>query len=1009
MKRRSSAGGGPIKGRPRKTAEPKRRTVAKAVPRSNSSPTTEKTEVARLIRENTGLLSELRECLQQRTATAEVLNIISRANFDLAKVLNTVLELSARLSEADRGVILRAAGDASYYAAATYRHMPEFIESQKGVLFEPGRSGVVGRVLLEGKSVQIADVFEDPEYAYREFARHGGFRTILGVPLVREASPIGLFVLHRAAVRPFTEKQIKLVETFADQAVIAIENARLLNELREALEQQTATSEVLQVISSSPGDLEAVFQTMLENATRICEAKFGTLDLHEGGGLRLAAAHNVPPVFTEVRGEGPFQPAPGGILDTAMRTRRTVHIHDLATTDAYAQRHPRMVDAVEVAGIRTAVGVPMLKDEELVGIIAIFRQEVRPFTEKQIELFRNFANQAVIAIENARLLNELRQRTNDLTERTADLTEALEQQTATSEVLQVISGSPGDPQPVFASMLENAVRICDAKFGNIYRWDGDALRLAAAHNTPAAYAERRTRLPLRLNQMPESLRRMVAAREPIQVEDILALADDVEKRNPVLVEAAELGGIRTLLNVPMLKEDQLVGAFIVSRQEVRPFTEKQIALVQNFAAQAVIAIENARLRTDDLSETLEQQTASAKVLEVISRSAFDLHAVFETVAESSVRLCEADRAFIFRYDGELLRMKTFYNASPELADWVREHPVRPGNHLASARAALHRQTIHIPDVQVDPDYLHGGKLVDAFRTVLAVPVLKSDDLLGVILIYRLDVQPFTAKQIALVETFADQAAIAIENTRLLQELQQRTDEVMNLNQQLEQRVTDQVDEIERMSRLRRFLPPQVADLIVASGSEKQLESHRREITALFCDLRGFTGFTESADAEDVMALLRDYHAAIGEIIIKHNGTLERYAGDGVMVVFNDPVPVENPALQAVLMALELRDALGALTATWSRLGHDIGFGIGIAHGFATLGTIGYEGRFDYAAIGTVSNVASRLCDEAKPGQILISPRVLTKVENAVKVEPVGEFELKGIRRPLAAYNVVAAV
>jgi adenylate cyclase len=228
--------------------------------------------------------------------------------------------------------------------------------------------------------------------------------------------------------------------------------------------------------------------------------------------------------------------------------------------------------------------------------------------------------------------------------------------------------------------------------------------------------------------------------------------------------------------------------------------------------------------------------------------------------------------------------------------------------------------------------------------------------------------------------------------------------VEKLNQHLEHRVADQVGEIERIGRLRRFLPPQVADLIVASGSERQLESHRREITALFCDLRGFTGFTESAGAE----VLRDYHAAIGEIIITYNGTLERYAGDGVMVIFNDPVPVENPALQAVLMALELRNALGALTQTWSRLGHEIGFGIGIAHGFATLGTIGFEGRFDHAAIGTVSNVASRLCDEAKPGQILISPRVLTKVENAVKVEPVGEFELKGIRRPLAAYNVIAA-
>ena len=239
------------------------------------------------------------------------------------------------------------------------------------------------------------------------------------------------------------------------------------------------------------------------------------------------------------------------------------------------------------------------------------------------------------------------------------------------------------------------------------------------------------------------------------------------------------------------------------------------------------------------------------------------------------------------------------------------------------------------------------------------------------------------------------------------ELVARSKELANLNQQLEQRVTDQVGEIERMSRLRRFLPPQVADLIVASGGEAQLESHRREITALFCDLRGFTGFTESADAEDVIALLREYHAAVGEKIVKYSGTLERYAGDGVMVVFNDPIPVENPALQAVLMALEMREAIRTLTETWRRLGHEIGFGIGVAHGFATLGTIGFEGRFDYAAIGTVSNVASRLCDEAKSGQILISPRVLMAVRDAVTVEPVGEFELKGIRRPIAAYNVLA--
>jgi class 3 adenylate cyclase len=281
-----------------------------------------------------------------------------------------------------------------------------------------------------------------------------------------------------------------------------------------------------------------------------------------------------------------------------------------------------------------------------------------------------------------------------------------------------------------------------------------------------------------------------------------------------------------------------------------------------------------------------------------------------------------------------------------------------------------------------------------------VPMLKGDELVGSINMYRQEVRLLNDKQIELLTNFAAQAVIAIENARLLNDLNK-------LNQQLEQRVTDQVSEIERMGRLRRFLPAQVADLIVASGAEKQLESHRREITALFCDLRGFTGFSESSDPEDVMALLREYHAAIGGIISKYGGTLERYAGDGVMVVFNDPIPVDNPALQAVSMAIEMRGAIGALVEKWRKLGHDIGFGIGIAHGFATLGTIGFEGRFDYAAIGTVSNVASRLCDEAKPGQILISPRVLMAVENDVAVEPVGDFALKGIRRPLAAYNVLA--
>ena len=459
----------------------------------------------------------------------------------------------------------------------------------------------------------------------------------------------------------------------------------------------------------------------------------------------------------------------------------------------------------------------------------------------------------------------------------------------------------------------------------------------------------------------------------------------------------------------MLKNDELIGAIGLFRHEVRPFTDKQIELVQNFATQAVIAIENARL-LNELRQSLEQQTATADVLKVISRSTFDLQTVLDTLVVSAASLCVADKSAIWQRDGEFLRLWATNEVTPQAAQYAAEHPLRVGRNSAAGRAALEGEVVHIVDVLADAEYSETSlRDVVGYRTVLGVPLLRDGTVIGVFALTRHEVSPFSDKQIELVTTFADQAVIAIENARLLSELRERTEEILNLNKQLEHRVADQVGEIERMGRLRRFLPPQVADLIVASGSEKQLESHRREITALFCDLRGFTGFTESADAEDVMALLRDHHAAIGEIIIKYNGTLERYAGDGVMVVFNDPVPVENPALQAVLMALEVRDAIGALTGTWRRWGHDIGFGIGIAHGFATLGTIGFEGRFDYAAIGTVSNVASRLCDEAKPGQILISPRVLTKVENAVQVEPVGEFELKGIRRPLAAYNVLAAV
>ena len=586
--------------------------------------------------------------------------------------------------------------------------------------------------------------------------------------------------------------------------------------------------------------------------------------------------------------------------------------------------------------------------------------------------------------------------------------EAVEQLSAASDVLKVITSSPGDLKRVFDAILQNATRLCQVEFGSLWLREGDVFRMGAVHlpsSVNVAIYQPDITFALHENSgVP--IARMVETKAVRHVAD-LRMDQSYVARSPRIVPLVETVGVRTFLGVPMLKDDELIGAFVMLRTEVRPFSEKQIALVQNFAAQAVIAIENARLLTE-LRELLQQQTATADVLKVISSSPGELAPVFDAMLENAVRICEAKFGVMHRFEGDAIYPVATLDLPPALNEFLQQRgrakPI-PGGDLDNLWKS--KQVVHTIDMLETASPSPPARLAGA-RTQLAVPMLRDNKLVGAIIIFRQEVRPFTDKQIALVQNFAAQAVIAIENTRLLKELRERTEEVEKLNQQLEQRVSDQVGEIERMSRLRRFLPPQVADLIVASGTEKQLESHRREITALFCDLRGFTGFTESADAEDVMALLRDYHAAIGEIIIKYNGTLERYAGDGVMVVFNDPVPVENPALQAVLMALEVRDAIGALTETWRRWGHDIGFGIGIAHGFATLGTIGFEGRFDYAAIGTVSNVASRLCDEAKPGQILISPRVLTKVENAVTVEPVGEFELKGIRRPLAAYNVVSA-
>ena len=740
------------------------------------------------------LRRERDKAIEEQKATAEILEIIANSPGQLELIFSAILDRATGICGAKFGVMMLYEGEGTFRTVALHNvPLKLFKVRQRQPVFRPPDDNPLGRVVKTKRVYHMEDIRKEAAYLAGEqnaviLADDGGARSVVNVPMLRDGALLGAIGIYKKQVQPFTAHQIELVESFAKQAVIAIENARLLAELRqrtddlsESLEQQTATSEVLRVISSSPGDLDPVFDAILENATRICEAKFGTLFRFENGMLRLVSQLNVPSAFADAFQRETRPLTANNPLNRIIATREPVHIADYGKDPAYLEGDPRAVAGVNLGGIRTLLVVPMFKDTTLVGGFGIYRQEVRPFTDKQVELVQNFANQAVIAIENTRLLNELRQRTDDLSE-------SLEQQTATSEVLNVISSSLSNAQPVFDAIVQSGMRLFPDAAVFVALPENGMIKAAAMAEKDQARAEgwkRRFPFPLSHDYMHgvAILNRAVV--------DI----SDVRKAPPELAVGAKnflKSGYLAVTIVPMMRGDAAIGALSVVRLTPGPLSNKQLAVLKNFAAQAVIAIENTRLlselrqRTDDLTESLEQQTATSDVLKVISSSPAELEPVFSAVLENATRICGANFGVLFLSDGDGFRTGAMHNAPATLAEVRRREPLyRPPPNTAVGRMARTKRAVHVADILADKNYFvvppgYSQPRTASFggaRTVLAVPMLKDDELVGAINIYRQEVQPFTDKQVELLANFAAQAVIAIENARLLNELRQRTDDL----------------------------------------------------------------------------------------------------------------------------------------------------------------------------------------------------------------------------------------